>query len=140
MEGSTLKQPVQLQRQWRDTPDRRLYRFYDRMLGYINHDVVRRGTWKLMDPAPAWESNQTYRNLLSWIWYGDDRFKLIVVNYSPDHSQGRIYLPRDLITKNPMVFCDALTDAQYEREPSNLISYGLYIDLKPWQAHLFDLA
>jgi len=140
MAGTTLKQPVQLKRQWKETPDRRLCRFYDRMLGYINHDLVRRGTWKLMDPAPAWESNQTYRNLLSWVWYGDDRFKLVVVNYSPDHSQGRIYLPRDLMTKNPMVFLDVLTDAQYEREPSNLISYGLYIDLKPWQAHLFDLA
>lgn len=139
IEGTTLKQPVQLKRQWKEPPDRRLCRFYDRMLGYINHDLVRRGTWKLMDPAPAWESNQTYRNLLSWVWYEDAGFKLVVVNYSPDHSQGRIYLPRDLMTRNPMVFLDALTDARYEREPSNLISFGLYIDLKPWQAHLFDL-
>jgi hypothetical protein len=140
MEGSAIKQPVQLQRKWRENPDRRLYRFYDRMLDYTKGDLTRRGTWKLIDPAPAWESNQTYRNLLSWIWYEEKRFKLIVVNYAPEHSRGRIYLPRDLIHNTPMVFHDALTDTLYEREPSNLISYGLYIDLNPWQAHLFDLA
>ena len=139
MEGTTLKQPVQLQRQWRETPDRRLYRFYDRLLHYTKGDLTHRGTWKLIDPAPAWEDNQTYRNLLSWIWYEDEQFKLIVVNYSPEHSQGRVYLPRNLIHKKPMVFHDALTDTLYERKPSNLISYGLYIDLNPWQAHLFDL-
>ena len=139
MQGATFKLPVQMQRKRKEETNHRIYRFYDRPLTYTNHDLIRSGTWKLMDPAPAWEDNQTYRNLLTWIWHGQDSFKLVVVNYSPEHSQGRLYLPRTLIQKETMVFHDTLTDTSYEREPLNLIASGLYIDLSPWQTHLFDL-
>lgn len=139
MQGATFRLPIQLQRKRKEETDRRIYRFYDRMLEYTNHDLIRSGRWKLMEPAPAWENNQTYRNLLSWIWHGQGSFKLVVVNYSQEHSQGRIYLPRTLIQKETMVFHDTLTDTSYEREPSNLLACGLYIDLNPWQTHLFDL-
>jgi glycosidase len=139
MEGRTLKLPVQLQMQKEEKPDRTTKRFYDRLLKYLNHDLIRHGNWKLLDPAPAWESNLSYKNLLSWIWNDKERFKLIIVNYSAEQSQGRIYIPRSYIQEEIMVFHDVLTKTSYERDRPNLLQYGLYIDLNPWQIHLFDL-
>ncbi len=140
MEGSTIRQPVQLCRQRQEETDRRIYRFYDRLLGYTRHRLLRSGDWMLLNPAPAWEGNPTYRSLLSWIWHRDGEFRLVIVNYSPDHTQGRLYLPKALIRKTTMVFHDMLSDASYERQPSDLVQSGLYIELGPWQAHLFHIA
>ncbi|MBN2297099.1 MAG: glycosidase, partial [Deltaproteobacteria bacterium] len=138
-EGLSRRLPVQLKRRLEESPDSTIQLFYKRLLDYINHELIHSGTWELMNPSPAWETNQTYRNLLAWIWYKKNRFRLIVVNYSNEHSQCNVYLPQNLIQKNTMVFHDCLSDASYAREPSDLVKYGLYIDLLPWQAHLFEI-
>lgn len=139
MEGKTIRLPVQLQMLRKEKPDRVTKKFYDTLLEYVNHDLFRSGKWNLLDSAPAWENNISYKNLLSWLWSDKERSKLIVVNYSAEHSQGRIYIPRSYIQKEIMVFYDVLTRTSYERDRANLFQNGMYVDLNPWQIHLFDL-
>jgi len=138
-EGLLRRLPVQLTRRMQERPDPVIQVFYKRLMEYINHKLMHSGTWVLMHPEPAWEANPTYRNLLSWIWHDDKRFKMIVVNYSDEHSQCSVYLPKDLIHNDSMIFHDCLRDVSYKRNPSDLLRHGMYIELLPWQAHLFDI-
>ncbi|HHO76881.1 MAG TPA: hypothetical protein ENN05_10705 [Deltaproteobacteria bacterium] len=138
--GTSRRLPVQLKRRLQENPDHEIQVFYDTLLNYINHGLMHSGRWELMNPAPAWEENLTYHNLLSWVWHQENMFRLIVINYSEEHSQGRVYLPKNLIQEDTMVFHECLTDAFYARKASDLIRYGLYLDLYPWQTHLFEIA
>ena len=138
-EGLSRRLPVQLKKKMQEDCDPELPVFYGRLMDYINHELVYTGTWELMDPEPAWDGNPTYHNLLSWIWQDGKRFKMIVVNYSYEDSQARVRLPQNLIQKETMLFHDRLTDHSYARKRSDLLRYGLYVDLHPWQAHLFEI-
>jgi hypothetical protein len=53
-------------------------------------------------------------------------------------AQASIRLPEFLHRKYFVQFRDVLTDKIYDRTGEELSQKGLYVDLQPWQAHLFD--
>jgi hypothetical protein len=91
-----------------------------------------------LETRPAWEKSGTYRAILAWLWGCEQDWKLVVVNYSMIRAQAFVRLSEFLSRKYFIQFRDALTDKVYDRTGEELSQKGFYVDLQPWQAHLFD--
>lgn len=142
LEGRRVRLPVQLVRAPEETVDAEILRFYERLLTICNASAFHEGEWRLLETCPAWECNDSHCNLLAYLWRSRREAKIVVVNYSPVASQGRLKLPLPLGTSGNVAFVDELTGATYLRDPQELANLGLYIALEPWQAHILhtDLA
>jgi glycosidase len=115
--------------------------FYERLLTALRDPAVRGGDWRLLQCTPAWDGNWTWDCFIAFGWEGPDGERLLVaVNFSPHQSQCYVRLPFSGLGGRQWQLRDLLSDAQYERQGDDLESRGLYLDLPPWQIHLFRLA
>jgi Alpha amylase, catalytic domain len=120
--------------------DPRLDRFYHRLLGVLCRPAVRQGRWRLVESAPAWDGNWTWEAFIAYAWQGaDDQRLLVAVNYAPHPSQCYLRLPFQHHANLQWHLKDLTGDAAYERAGDELSSRGLYLDLAPWQYHVFEL-
>jgi hypothetical protein len=117
-----------------------LRQFYQRLLAVLHRPEVRDGEWQLLESRPAWEGNGSWDAFLAWAWTGRDGARLVVtVNYAPHRSQCYLTLPmRDLASRSWRL-ADLMSDACYDRDGTALSDEGLYLDLEPWQYHVFEL-
>ncbi len=137
-EGRRIRTPIHLVRESKEPADLEAVGFYQRLLEFIRGTVSHEGEWRLLKSDKAWEKNESYRGLLAWLWHLEDRWKLVILNYSMIRAQGIIFLPNTLNQQIFIQFKEALTGQVYERTGSELARRGLYVDLEPWQSHLFD--
>jgi hypothetical protein len=140
--GRRLRASNHLRRRAPEPVDRELAAFYDRILGTMRRRDVREGDWSLAATAPAWEGNPTSQQFVAFSWTQDRDRLLVVVNYAPGAGQcyvrpafaseleGATVILRDLVD----------TTVRYERDGSELARRGLYLDVPPWRAHVFDVA
>lgn len=120
--------------------DSRLEQFYDRLLAVLRQPTVRDGRWQLVECAPAWEGNPTSDCFTAFAWQGpDDKRLLVAANFAANQSQCRVRLPFADLGGKPWRLQDQLSDAVYERDGNELQSDGLYLDMHPWQYHVFDV-
>ena len=63
----------------------------------------------------------------------------LTVNYAANQSQCYIRIPFPDLRDRQWRLKDLLSDAQYDRDGNELESRGLYLDVPPWQAHVFAL-
>jgi len=64
---------------------------------------------------------------------------LVIVNYAPNQSQCYVRLPFADQRYYRWRLQDLLGSAEYDRDGNELESRGLYLDLPPWQAHIFSV-
>jgi hypothetical protein len=117
-----------------------LQQFYDRLLSVLGRATVRERQWDLLECAPAWDGNWTCDGFLAFAWHGGDAERLLVtVNYAANQGQSYVRLPfADLA--GAQVRCDDLmSDARYERDGTDVVSRGLYLDMRPWGYHVFEV-
>ena len=138
-EGWRVRLPVFLGRRPAEPVDQDLAAFYGRLLKATNHDLFRDGEWRLCERS-GWPDNQSYQNLLAWCWVKDTERALIVVNYGPAPAQGRVHLPWDDLRYRQWRLDDRVSGDVYDRDGSDMRDGGLYVDLAPWQSHLFRLS
>jgi hypothetical protein len=120
--------------------DQKLKEFYERLLAVLRHPVVHNGQWQLLECLPAWEGNWTWDCFVAFAWQGHGGERLLVaVNYAPNQSQCYIRLPFTDLGNGQWRLKDLLGDAQYERDGNDLQSPGLYLDVFPWQNHIFTM-
>ncbi len=138
-EGRRARVSMHLGRRTVEAPDGEIQGFYQKLLTTLSRPEVHEGTWRLLEPGPAWEGNPTSDQFIAGLWEAGQRRCLMVVNYGA--SQGQCYLPLELPAVNgrPVQLVDQLGDARYERDGSSLNGPGLYLDLPPWGRHVFDL-
>ncbi|HTY86098.1 MAG TPA: alpha-amylase family glycosyl hydrolase [Candidatus Acidoferrum sp.] len=114
--------------------------FYARLLEILRRPVVRQGQWQLLESAPAWEGNGSSDAFIVFAWQKAGGERLIAcVNYAGHASQGYVRLPFADLGGTPWRLRDLLSDAVYERDGTELQSRGLYLDVAPWQYHVFEL-
>jgi hypothetical protein len=114
--------------------------FYERLLEVLRHPVVRSGQWQLLECSPAWEGNGSSDAFIAYAWQGSDGARLLVaVNYASHSSQCYVRLPFTDFGNRRWSLRDLLGEAQYERDGSELQGKGLYLDVTPWQYHVFEL-
>lgn len=137
-EGRKVRLPVFLGRRPDEPADHDLAAFYAQLLKAVNRPALRQGQWRLC-AASGWPDNQSCQGILAWCWSQRDERYLVVVNYQPQAAQARIVVPWDELREKNWRLGDALSDDSYERSGSEMRDAGLYVDLAPWQYHLFEL-
>ena len=139
-EGRKKRISPHLRRAPHEPVDRALSQFYQRLLAVLRRPVVRNGQWRLLEAAPAWEGNWTSDCIVAFAWQGEEAERLlVVVNYAPNQSQCYLRLPFHDLAGRPWKLEDLTGDAAYERDGDDLGSRGLYLDMRPWQYHVFEL-
>ncbi len=123
-----------------EVPDADIHKFYASLLNVLRTPVFRNGTWKLLECVPAWDGNGSWEDFIAFAWEGEGRAMAIVVaNYAPHDGQCYLRIPFPEIGFGQWQLQDMMNDVIYERHGSDLVSNGLYLGMKPWQYHVFDL-
>jgi len=65
---------------------------------------------------------------------------LIAVNDGQDAAQARLRVPWDELRENQWRLDDMLSGATDERSGDEMRDAGLYVELGPWQCHLFEVS
>ena len=112
--------------------------FYGRLLNATKRDLFRNGDWRLCERS-GWPDNQSCQNLLAWCWVKDDERSLIVVNYGPASAQACVQVPWDELRGTQWRLDDELSGDTYDRDGNEMRDTGLYVDLGPWQCHVFQV-
>lgn len=136
-EGKKVKLPVQLGREPIEQVNVCIQNLYNKLLAITREEIFKSGTWTLLEPEKSWYNNETYINLLAWEWHYKDERRLVVINYSETLSTCRLKLelggfPEDI------TFNDLLQGHTYQRSAKEILTQGLYVELKPYQSHIFD--
>jgi hypothetical protein len=90
-----------------------LQQFYKQLLQILRQPSLHHGQWQLLECAPAWDDNWTSSCVICFAWQGTK-------HETRDES------------------CDK--DERDKRNGSDLISCGLFLDVPPWQTHVFCLS
>jgi len=136
--GHRVRLPVQLGRRPAEPDDAATLAFYRALLAEVGHPVFHEGTWRLREATPAWDLNATHRNLIAFTWQAGEERRLVVVNYSAASAQGRVRLPNFGLEGRTWALRDALDGADYQRSGDEMAYDGLYVDLRPWAAHVLS--
>jgi hypothetical protein len=104
----------------------------------VNREVFRNGEWRLCERS-GWPDNQSCLNILAWCWAKDDERVLVILNFRQDSAQARVHLPWNDLREKTWRLNDLLSGESYDRGGAELRDAGLYVDLKPWQCHLFQV-
>jgi len=140
--GARVRVPVQLIRRPDEPADEHLSDFYRRLLEVASGPVLKHGGWRPLRVSEAWEANGSYHNFVCHIWHKDDdqrEAKVAVVNYSARRGQCYVAITLPWISGRKVVLRDLLNGVTYEREGDELLHPGLYLDLKPYEVHVFDV-
>ena len=121
--------------------DQELARFYEGLLAVLRQPVARAGEWQLLPCKAAWDGNWTSDCILAFAWQGQpDEQLLIVVNYAPHQSQCYVMLPFCDMADGHWRLADRMSEIAYDRAGDDVSSRGLYLDLLPWQFHVFTVS
>jgi len=137
-EGRKVRLPVFLARRPAEPIDHDLAAFYGRLLKETNREVFRKGEWRLCERS-GWPDNQSCLNILAWCWAKDQERFLIIINFGPATAQARVQVPLDDLRGKQWRLSDMLSGENYDRGGDEMRDAGLYLDLKPWQCHLFQV-
>jgi hypothetical protein len=136
-EGRKVRLPVFLGRRPGEPADPELQAFYARLLKAINAPIFRDGEWKLCERS-GWPDNPSFQNLVAWGWLKDSDRRLIIVNLGDRAVQARVHVPWEDSTGDTWRLADPLSDATYDRDGSEMALPGLYVELAPWECHVFQ--
>jgi hypothetical protein len=112
---------------------------YDRLLDVLRWPVVRHGHWQLLECVPAFHGNGSSDHFIGFMWTTASERLLVAVNYSSQRSQCFVRLPFEDLGSRKWRLQDLLGSAVYEREGHDLRSRGLYLDVPPWESHVFAM-
>jgi hypothetical protein len=114
--------------------------FYARLLAVLQQPVFRKGVWRLLECAPAWDGNWSSECFIAAIWDDEEgQRRLVAVNYADNQSQCYVRLPVQEPHGQALKFKDLFGAASYVRDENDLASRGLYLDMGPWAFHVFEI-
>ena len=139
-EGRTKRISPHLVRGPEEPVNPELKAFYDRLIDTLRTPMVRDGSWQLLECVRAWEGNTSCDDFLAWTWKATDGRRLVMaVNYAPHQSQCYVQLPFENLGGRAWTLFDLLGPERHNRDGSDLMSRGLYLDVAPWKHHVFEL-
>ena len=137
--GRRVKLPVQLGRQPQEPVDEDLMEFYMKLLAELDSPIYAEGRWRMFNLFPAWANNPSYDSLVAHGWSQDENYRLIVVNLTDTQAQALVNLsPWSRIAGQDWRLRDVLNGVDYTRQGDQMVRPGLYIDLPPYHAHIFQ--
>jgi glycosidase len=137
--GATHRVAVQLNRRPKENAPAAIATFYDKLLRTLRHSSVGHGKGILLRPRAAWPDNQTWRNVLLIQWQANpEQFDLVVVNLVPQRSQCYVPLTIANLANHHWSLRDLLGTERYLRVGADLEQQGLYLDVPPYAAQIFQ--
>ena len=137
LEGRRERQPVQLLRRPSEPAAPEVAAFYERLLAAARQRP--QAGWRLLAPRPAWNGNPTSEDFVASVWEENGGRRLAAVNFAPAPGQCYLELAEMELEGGEVELRDALSEATYRRDGDELAARGLYLDLPPYGAHLFDV-
>ena len=141
LEGARVRVPAHLCRGPVERVDRNVSDFYARLLSVLSRTrVLSDGAWSMIEPQPAWHGNWSSDGFIASAWSGaEGRRVVVVVNYTPGQSQCRLRLPFRELRGKQVRLTDLMGEERYDRDGSEIVDDGLFIDLAPWRFNVFEL-
>ena len=140
-DGARVRVPTHLCRGPVEPTNPKIAAFYSRLLQVLKQtSAFRDGSWSQIQPLPAWSGNSTHDNIVAYTWAGADGSRhAVVVNYAGNHGQCRLQLPFPEFRGKQVHLTDVMGSEVYDRDGSELVGSGLYIDHAPWHFNVFAL-
>jgi len=105
----------------------------------MGRQSVREGDWQLLSCTAAGEASADASNFIAFAWQGPDAEQIwVAVNYAPYRGQCALRLPFVELGGRRWRLTDLMSDRTYEREGSELLHAGLYVDLEAWGYNVFQ--
>lgn len=139
IQGHKIKLPVQLGRRPIETDNIILLDFYQVLLKSIPGREFENGSWALCEIESINSDNSSFSHIISYIWWYDKNYRLVVVNYSNSPSKAHIRIKPFHFEGIKWKFTDLLQQKSYTYSGEELFKYGLYIELNAWQGHIFNI-
>jgi hypothetical protein len=140
-DGARVRVPAHLCREPVEPADAEISAFYDRLLRLLKDtDVFRGGAWSQLHPVPAWTGNESFDGFVAYAWAGTHGLShVVVVNYAATRGQCYLVLPFPELRGRRLLLADLIGDEVHERDGSDLVDRGLYIDQSAWQLNVFEV-
>jgi len=141
LDGARVRVPAHLCRRPIEPISEEISAFYDRLLHLLkNTDAFRGGDWSQIQPVPAWPGNGSSDGFVAYAWAGKHGLShVVVVNYANTSGQCYLVLPFPELRGRRLLLTDAIGHEIYERDGSDLVRSGLYIDQGAWQINVFEI-
>jgi len=136
--GHAIKLPVQLRRRPTENDNVELMAFYHTLLKIIPSKEFEKSKWSLCKVEPV-DNDDSYKNLIAYIWSIKNKHQLIVVNFSQYLTRGHIRIEGLQYGTDEWTFTDLLTQKKYSYKGEDLSTYGLFVDLDAWEGQIFDV-
>ncbi len=137
LEGKKIRLPVQLRRVKPEETDNELYEFYEKLLAITKLDIFSLGNWECKNISPAFDDS--FRNLIAYIWTLEKDSVLVVVNLSRHYSQGKISLEKETAAEADYILVDELNKQVYRRSGKEMMNPGLHVILEGFHSHIFHI-
>jgi len=112
--------------------------FYHTLLKIIPSKEFEKSKWSLCKVEPV-DNDDSYKNLIAYIWSIKNKHQLIVVNFSQYLTRGHIRIEGLQYGTDEWTFTDLLTQKKYSYKGEDLSTYGLFVDLDAWEGQIFDV-
>jgi hypothetical protein len=140
-EGRRVRISTHLCRAPDEPVDAEIRAFYEKLLAVLSEDVVRDGEWRRLRTEPAGPDNRSFDSFIACVWRRQDGgLLLVVVNYSNTRSQCRLRLPFQELRNKRLRLADRLGEEVYDRDGTELLAPGLFIDHFPWHVNVFSIS
>jgi glycosidase len=140
-DGARVRVPTHLCRGPAEPANPKIADFYARLLQVLKQtSAFRDGSWSQIQPLPAWQGNWTHNDFVAYAWAGVEGTRhLVVVNYTGNQGQCRLQLPFPEFRGERLRLTDVMGTEVYDRNATDLVDIGLYIDHAPWHFNVFEL-
>jgi len=136
-DGRRIKMPVQLSRSHSETANPEIEYFYRRLLAAAGDRTAHEGAWKLKTVYE--HADQSHHNLIAYTRHLDRQAKLVIVNLSPQPSQGRIVFEDEIDEYENYSFKDRVSGEDSLYKGLWMVHPGLIFELSGYQARVFDI-
>ena len=137
-DGSTVRLPIQLLRDPNEAVNEKIRAGYLTLQEVLKNATIRNGNWQSLTPRGAWMGNLSYEAILGQGYDLDDRHVRIFVNWSGTRSQCWVHLNLDGLQGMELELRDLAGPKVFVRDGMELMMRGLYLDLEPWETHVFE--
>jgi hypothetical protein len=139
MRGYEIKVPVQLGKNPNEDDNIDLMNFYEKLIKALPGIEFSDGYWSLCESTPVGGDERSYKNLIAYQWWNDTKRRVIIVNYGLRPSKAHIKIENIDYGNSKWQFDDLLSDKMYSYVGKDLTNYGLYVELDPWNGHIFEV-
>lgn len=139
--GRRAKLPVHIRRQPVEPEDHALFIYYEKLLQETREPIYHHGEFYLFETRMAGGGDASHSNLIAYGWRDAGKaLRLVIVNLTGNQSYARIPLGHwaELAGKKWQLH-DVIDNSVYERDGGELCNAGLFVDLRPYESHIFRI-